>query len=146
PERSSNPPRPNPGAPRPPPRIPASPKIVRKNSEKSPRSPCSTWTPPGRVPLPVRAEGVVSPPLLGVGEDLVGFGDLAEALAVVLALGNIRVVLARQLPVRGLDGLLVRRPFDAQNSVVVLELDSHVHQTLTGNISDDLSARHSDMR
>src|SRR4029078_9758334 len=46
-----------------------------------------------RGALPVRSEGVVPPALFGVGEHLVGLGDLAEALAFVLALRDIRVVL-----------------------------------------------------
>src|SRR6185369_7371619 len=75
------------------------------------------------VSLPVRAKSVVALALLGIRQDLVCFGDFLETLA-VLALGDVGVMLARQLAVGGLDGLGVGLPVDAENLVVVLELDS----------------------
>src|SRR5262245_47579247 len=78
-----------------------------------------------REALPVGTERVVSPPLLGVGEDLVGLVDLLEAVRRVLALGDVRMVLARELAVGGLQRLVVGLPVDAEDLVVVLVLDSH---------------------
>src|SRR5712692_1263829 len=77
------------------------------------------------VALPVGAERVVAAALLAIRENLVGLADLLEPLAGVLGLGDIRVVLARQLPVGGLDRLVVRVPVDTQNPVIVLEFDAH---------------------
>jgi hypothetical protein len=56
--------------------------------------------------VPVGAERVVALALFGVAQDLVGFGDLLEAGGRVLALGDVRVVLARKTAVGGLDRLV----------------------------------------
>src|SRR5438552_8969697 len=82
---------------------------------------------PGRrgVALPVWSERVVTLSLLRVRENLVRLADFLEALARVLALRDVRVVLPRQPSVGGLDCLVVRLSVDAQNSVVVLEVDCH---------------------
>ena len=129
PRRASGPPRPRrrrPGR-RPPPRPrsprtprPPPPKNVRKKSEKPPAPPRSSKStrapPPGHglprrprpaVGLPVRPELVVLLPLLLVAEHLVGLADLLEAsLGLLVPRVHVRVVLARELPVRGLDLLL----------------------------------------
>jgi hypothetical protein len=61
-----------------------------------------------RGALPVGTERVVTAALLGVGEDLVGLGDLLEAFAAgVFALRDVRVVLPGQPAVRRLDRLVV---------------------------------------
>src|SRR5205823_3886361 len=72
-----------------------------------------------RVALPVASQRVVPLSLLGIGKDLVGLVDLLEAVARVLALGNVGVVLPRELAIRGLDGLVVRATLDAENLVVI---------------------------
>src|SRR5256885_1855083 len=125
------------------------PKARRKEPGKAPALPVLDVEPfgtrPGRstllgVPLPVGTERVVAPALLGIGEDLVGFVDLLETG--VLPLVDVGVVLARELPVRGLDGLLVRAPVDAQNSIVVLVLNGH-RLNPTRSVAGQLSVRHS---
>src|SRR5436309_2297235 len=66
----------------------------------------STGTAAGRslgVTLPIRAERVVTAPLLGIRQHLVGFVDLLEAVGGVLALRDVRVVLPREPPIGGLD-------------------------------------------
>jgi hypothetical protein len=68
--------------------------------------------------LPVRAEGVVALPLLGIGQHRVGLGDLLEPVG--RALVDVGVVLARQLAVGRLDGLVVGVPGHAEDLVVVL--------------------------
>src|SRR5262245_43868961 len=79
-----------------------------------------------RVTLPVGTQSVVAAALLGIGEDLVGLRDLFELLAAgVLTLGHIRVILPGQPTVRGLDRLVVGRPIDPENRVVVPEFDAH---------------------
>ena len=70
------------------------------------KSPKSTFGPPGpgRAAAVRRAEAVVRLPLLGVGEDVVRRLHLLEALlGGLVALVRVRVVLARELPVRLLD-------------------------------------------
>ena len=71
-----------------------------------------------RVALPVRPERVVALALLGVGQDGVGLVDLLEALRGALV--DVRVVLAGELPVGRLDGLVVGGLRHAENLVVVL--------------------------
>src|SRR5882762_2488769 len=73
------------------------------------------------VALPVGTERVVASAFLGIGQDFVRLGDLLEAS--VLAFVDVGMVLAGELAVRGLDGLVVRTPVDAQNPIVVLEFD-----------------------
>src|SRR5205085_11709550 len=82
------------------------------------------------VPLPVGTERVVAPALLGIREHVVRFGDLPELVAVVLALGDVRMVLAREPPIGGLDGLVVGLPIDAENLVIVLVFDGHSAKSL----------------
>src|SRR5438552_2575125 len=55
------------------------------------------------VPLPIGPDRVVPLALLGIAEDLVGLIDLLEALLGLRLLVDVRVVLARQLPVGLLD-------------------------------------------
>src|SRR5262245_59592743 len=79
--------------------------------------------PRGRAELlarPVTTELVVRCPLLEVGERLVGLVDLLESLLGVLLLGDVRVVLARELPVRLLDVVLGGVAGEAENLVVIL--------------------------
>src|SRR5205823_8982784 len=69
-----------------------------------------------------RAERVVGRALFLVAQRLVGFRDLLELLLGVRLLGDVRVVLARELAV-GLLDLVVRGPArDAERLVVVLVL------------------------
>ena len=76
--------------------------------------------------FPVRAEGVVAPALLLVGQDLVGLVDLLEALLGGLVLRiEVRVELACELPVRLFDLVGRRVPGDAKRLVVVAKLDGH---------------------
>ena len=56
---------------------------------------------------------------LGVREDLVGLGDLAEAFLGVGRIGDVRMQLAREAAERPLDLLLARAARDAQQLVVV---------------------------
>src|SRR2546422_30918 len=76
-----------------------------------------------RIALPVGTEGVVATALLGVGQDLVRLVDLLEAC--VLTFVDVGMVLTGELPVRGLDGLVVRLSVDAQDLIVILEFDGH---------------------
>src|SRR5215831_1141257 len=79
--------------------------------------------PRGRAELlarPVATELIVRRTLLGVGERLVGLVDLLESLLGVLFLRDVRVVLARELPVRLLDVLLGGVAGDAEDLVVIL--------------------------
>src|SRR5436309_559935 len=78
------------------------------------------------VALPVGAERVVAAALLRIGEHLVCFVDLLEAVGRVLALGDVGMVLAGQPAEGGLDRLVVGLPIDAEDLVVVLELDGHI--------------------
>src|SRR5207253_6287756 len=76
----------------------------------------STGTAAGRslgVTLPIRAERVVTAPLLGVRQHLVGFVDLLEAVGGVLALRDVRVVLPREPSIGGLDRLVVGLSVDS---------------------------------
>src|SRR4029450_7993164 len=67
-----------------------------------------------------RAPGVVLLALLRVGENVVRRLDLLEALLGILVAGvRVRVVLARELPVRLLDLVLRRALGDAQDLVEV---------------------------
>jgi hypothetical protein len=79
---------------------------------------CARCSYPG-MSLPVRPQRVVALALLRVREDLVRLRDLLELLR--RPLGHVRVVLAREPAVGGLDGLLVGRAVDPENLVVVLE-------------------------
>ncbi len=80
---------------------------------------------------------VVLRPSLGVGEDVVGLGDVLEA---VLGCGVVRVLvrvqLAGQLPVRLLDGRAVGVLGDAQGRVVVLldEVPGAAHHCSAGEL------------
>src|SRR5262249_30642972 len=74
--------------------------------------------------LPVGTERVVPTAFLGIGEDFVRLVDLLEAS--VLALVDVRMVLAGELAVRRLDSLVVRASLDAQDPVIVFELDGHL--------------------
>src|SRR5262249_37969366 len=58
-----------------------------------------------RVPLPVGPQGVVAFALFRIGEHRVRFVDLLEAVRGAFV--DVRVVLARQSPIRGLDRLVV---------------------------------------
>src|SRR5204862_7176507 len=74
------------------------------------------------LPRAMAAEAVVGRALVLVLQRLVGLGDLLEALLGVRLLGDVRVVLARELAV-GLLDLVVRGPArDAERLVVVLVL------------------------
>jgi hypothetical protein len=75
--------------------------------------------------LPVGAEPVVAPPLLGVAQHVVGLGDLLEALLGSRLLVHVGVVLARELPVRPPDLLVARPPGDTERLVVVAGGDGH---------------------
>src|SRR5207237_10058194 len=75
------------------------------------------------VALPVGTERVVASALVGIGQDFVRLGDLLEAS--VLAFVDVGMVLAGELPIRGLDGLVVRAPVDTQDPIIVLEFDGH---------------------
>src|ERR1017187_6118699 len=77
--------------------------------------------------LPIRAQRVVLLAVLGVAQHLIGFVDLLEPfLRILLVLGDIGMVLQRQLAEGAVNILLARRPRHTQNLVVVLELDSHI--------------------
>src|SRR3989449_320716 len=86
------------------------------------RRPCATAP---RKLLPFGTDRVVALALLGIGEDLVRLVDLLEALLGARVLVDVRVVLARELPVGLLDvvGRGVLR--NAKGLVVVLVLDRH---------------------
>ena len=66
---------------------------------------------------------------LGLREDLVRLGRLAEALLGVRVVGDVRVQLARELAEGGLDRPLVRVPRDAEDLVVVARR-GHVRRVL----------------
>ena len=68
------------------------------------------------------AEAVVSGALFLVAQGLVSLGHVLKFLLGVLLLGDVRVVLARELAVRLLDLLVARTAFDAEYLVVVLVL------------------------
>src|SRR5262249_19033643 len=70
------------------------------------------------VALPVGTKAVVAASFLGIGQDLVGLGDFLEAIG-ILAFCDVGVMLPGQPPVRGLDGLRVGLPVDAEDRVVV---------------------------
>ena len=72
--------------------------------------------------FPVGAELVVFRPLLRVAEDLVGLVDQLEAVGGLGVLVDVRVELARQPAIGGLDLLLGRGPSDTEGLVVVLVL------------------------
>jgi len=92
------------------------------------------------VPLPVGTEGVVAAALVRVGQDLIRLVDLLEAR--VLPFVDVGMVLTRELSIRRLDGLVVGGSLDAQNPVVVLELNGHALNP-TWSVAGDLSVRHS---
>src|ERR1700682_4084695 len=78
-------------------------------------------------PLPVSAHLVVLRSLLGIAQHLVGFVDYLEPIGGLWVLVDVRVVLAGQAPIGGLDLLLGRGPGDAEGLVVVLVLrGSHI--------------------
>ena len=81
---------------------------------------------PLSVALPVRAEAVVPPALVRVRQHLVGLVDFLELLGRARDLGHVRMVLARELPVRRLDRLVVSAPVDTEDAVIVLEFHSHM--------------------
>src|SRR4029079_1095380 len=72
--------------------------------------------------LPGLAELVVLLALVGVLQDLVGLGDLLEAVLGPRLFRDVGMELTRQLAVGALDLLLGRRPLDAERLVVVLVL------------------------
>ena len=72
------------------------------------------------LPWPVSAELVVGSTLFRTLEGLVRFGDFLEFLLPGGILGNVRMVLVRELAVRLLDLLTARVSVNAQNGVVVL--------------------------
>src|ERR1035437_9175572 len=77
--------------------------------------------------LPIRPQRVVLLPVLGVAQHLVGFVDLFEPfLRIRLVLGDIGMILQRQLAEGAVNILLACRPRHTQNLVVVLELDGHI--------------------
>src|SRR4029078_11515608 len=78
--------------------------------------------------LPVLAEAVVELALLGVAEHLIRLGDLLEAILRARVLVDVRMVLARELPVRLADVLGARTARDAEGLVVVVEADRHPRQ------------------
>src|SRR6266446_1149759 len=80
------------------------------------------------IALPVGAEGVVALALLRIGKDRVSLADLLEALRVPLV--DIRVVLAGELAVGGLDRLVVGPALDPEGLVVVFEF--HVVRRQSG--------------
>jgi hypothetical protein len=83
------------------------------------------WTTGGAgllVHPPVRAQLVVLLPLVRIAQDFVRLVDLLElALRRLVARINVRVILARELPVRLLDFFPGRRFGDAERGVVVPE-------------------------
>jgi hypothetical protein len=69
---------------------------------------------------------VVELALLSVGENVVGFLQLLEALFRRLVAGvEVGVMLARELAIRRLDVAIARAAPDAQHLVVVSRLDCH---------------------
>src|SRR3954471_23366861 len=97
---------------------------VRERAEVARRagSPCAAAAgrpAPGPAAAEDRAAAVVLLALLGVAQDVVGLGDLLEALLGAGVLVRVRVVLARELAVRLLDLLLRRLAVDAEDLVVV---------------------------
>src|SRR5204862_4534362 len=68
------------------------------------------------------AERVVGSALFLVAQRLVGFRHLLEFLLGVRLLGDVRVVLARELAICLLDLVLARRALDAEDLVIVLVL------------------------
>src|SRR5262249_16356177 len=91
-----------------------------------------------RVALPVRTERVVAAALLGIRNNLVGLVDLLEGIGGGPDLCGVGVGVPGQPSVGGLDRLVVGLPVDAENHIVVLEVDGHVAY-LPGSIADDLS-------
>src|SRR5207253_6232192 len=73
-------------------------------------------------PFPVGAELVVLGPLLGVAEHFVGFVDQLEAVGRLGVLVDVRVILASQPAIGGLDFPLGRGPRDTERLVVILVL------------------------
>ena len=65
------------------------------------------------VTLPVRSERVVTAPLLGIGQDLVGLVDLLEAVGGVFALRDVGVVLPREPSIGRLDRFVVGLSVDS---------------------------------
>ena len=77
---------------------------------------------PEFLSLPVvAAQLVVGGALLGIGEHRIGLVDLPHSLLGIRLLGDVRMVLARQLAKRLLDLVGAGIPGDAQNLIVVLE-------------------------
>jgi hypothetical protein len=78
---------------------------------------------PAPHPLPVLAKLVVAPPLVWIGEHLVGFVDFLEALLGCFVAGvHVGVILASQLAIGALDFLGRGISADAQDLVVILEV------------------------
>ena len=73
-------------------------------------------------PLPVGAELIILRPFLGIAEHFVGLVDQLEAVRSLGVFVDVRVILARQPAVGGLDLLLGRGARDAEGLVIVLEL------------------------
>src|SRR5882724_12003591 len=77
--------------------------------------------------LPIRAQRVVLLAFLGIAQDFVGFVEFLEALLRVgLVLGDVGMVLQRQLAESAANLLRGRRARHTQNLIVVLECDSHI--------------------
>jgi hypothetical protein len=75
---------------------------------------------PELLALAIRAELVVRGTLLGVLERLVRLGHLLELLLGVLLLGDVRMVLARELAVGRLDLVRARLALEPEDAVIVL--------------------------
>ena len=94
---------------------------VREGAEVGPGAPPPPAAPPPNGPGAAEdaAAAVVALALLGIAEDVVGLGDLLEALLGAGVLVRVRVVLARELAVGLLDLVLRGLAVDAQRLVVV---------------------------
>src|SRR5712664_4227635 len=71
------------------------------------------------LPGPMAAQTIVGGALLRILERLVGFADFLESFLGAGLLGNVRMVLSREFPVRLLDLLGARFAVDAHHRVVV---------------------------
>src|SRR6185503_16030274 len=87
------------------------------------------------------AEGVVPGALGGVGQDLVGAGDLLEALLRSRIAVHVRVMLARELPIRAADVLLGRVAGDPQDLVEVADGGHHCSASPAASVKRRATAR-----
>jgi len=76
------------------------------------------------LPGPMAAQTIVGGALLRILERLVGFADFLESFLGAGLLGNVRMVLSREFPVRPLDLLGARFAVDAHHRVVVFVFHS----------------------